>query len=239
LFWIAYHAKDVVTMRRLAALGADVDDDSTLCYHTPLMDACLFAKVDMAGELLQLGASTATALSSPFRSPAFQDFDASGIVLVGFTPLDVCVWLVDAPPEDKLVGAGHWEKLPDNGNITPDELKSLGRQLVRLLLDAGADIGRSAILAAQEHRMRALDVLMPHPEFERYLEAHGVGGILRAIVDGTHVPRGGEAGSSADPGADVHFADLKASLQKHGLWKEGEQLDWEVAMRGASEELRR
>jgi ankyrin repeat protein len=231
LFWIAYHAKDVVTMKRLAALGADVDADGMFCNHTPLMDACLFAKVDMVGELLQLGASTVTALTSPFYAPAFRDFDASGIVLAGFTPLDVCVWLVDAPPKDKLVDAGHWQRLPDNGDITPDELKSLGRQLVRLLLDAGADIGHSVILAAKEHRMQALDALMRHPEFERYLEVHGVGGILRAIADGKHCPRGGEAGSSVDPGVDAHSAELKASLQKHGLWKEGEHLDWEAAMR--------
>lgn len=241
LFWMAYQSKDVAAMRRLAKLGADINDEDTSLYYTPLFDACLFAKVDMVRELLQLGAATDTV----FRVADVSTHNWNGIVIEGstplnvfgyikgFTPLDVCAWLTDSPPKDKLVEAGYW-KLPDNDGITLEELKGVGRELVGMLLDAGAQIERTVILAAKKHRMQALEALMPHPEFGRYVEAHGVGGILRAMVgdEGRYRCRSGEA-ESAGPEADddVHFAELEGLFREHGLLKQGEHLDWEEARR--------
>ncbi|KAK4150465.1 ankyrin repeat-containing domain protein [Chaetomidium leptoderma] len=138
LFWMAYCDNNISAMRHLAKLGANVDEDFGTGY-TPLFDACLFAKPDMATELLRLGAATETVFTGPYGLN-LSAFEWLGFDVRGLKPLGICAWLVDHPPEHLLAQADYWKQLPKDGGITSEELKGLGQELFKLLIDAGADV---------------------------------------------------------------------------------------------------
>ncbi|KAK4032641.1 ankyrin repeat-containing domain protein [Parachaetomium inaequale] len=225
LLWMACHANDIPAVRRLAALGADVNEDLGNGY-TPLLDACLFAKVDLARELLALGAAIDVPFTGPY-GPNLERFDEHRLDIRGFTPLDVCVWLI-SPPRQKLFRAGYWERLPKAGEISVDELRALERELVKLLLDAGADIESSIRRAAGEHKMETLAGLMAHDKFKRWFEKHGLGGIVDSMAQcrACDPYRSRSAAASVDPMIDFHYAMLEDSLRLHGMLKEEEKVNW-------------
>jgi hypothetical protein len=225
LLWMACHTNNIAAVRRLAALGADVNEDLGNGY-TPLLDACLFAKVDLAKELLALGAAIEVPFTGPY-GPNLARFDEHGIDLRGFTPLDVCVWLIN-PPRQRLFKAGYWERLPKAGEISFEELQALERELVKLLLDAGADIESSIRRAASEHKMETLGGLMAHDKFKLWFGKHGLGGIVDYMVQcpACDPYRSRRRAASVDPMLDFHYAMLEDSLRLYGMLKEEEKVNW-------------
>jgi hypothetical protein len=139
LLWTACQVNDIPVVRRLAALGADLDEDFGTGY-TPLFDACLFGRVELAKELLALGASTGIVLEGPY-GPNLGAFEKAGPNVRGFRPVDICAWLMQPPDEELLSQAQYWERLPGGKRVTVEELKGFGRELLDALQAAGAGTG--------------------------------------------------------------------------------------------------
>lgn len=177
--WHAYLQGHWDIVDALLARGANIDDDLATGY-TPLIDACLFGDFSKATELIKRGADvnmTCTAHPSQFsrfRFPILEQLEC----LRGHRPIDLCCIKQQGvtrslryrkTPSSPRFGMNHMPPAPPASHMVhvPEEQKRT--DLVRALLDAGADMGPGKhspplapplVAAAAEHLIDVVRLLL-------------------------------------------------------------------------------